>query len=272
MSHEDYRIAIAVRTRDVESCLQELLLKLSRQTVDLSELVVVDNFSSKKSLEEMQRVLSSAKRKLFDNRIPVKLVPIMNNEFSHSYSTNIGVSVADGDLICIINGHSLPSSPKWLEIGVAHFKSPKVAGVGGYFTAHEDGTTWEKLGYDWWWKRRNEITKAYVKDNYFSTVNCIFRKSLWEKYPFDEKLPNEIPYAGKFGGEDYDWAEEMQARGYRIVVDPRFNVCHSHKETIAQLILKYMVWRRIRKRIKSFKRPRKSYTRLERVKPSHYDL
>jgi len=272
MAHEDYSIAIAVRTRDVENRLQELLLRLSRQTIQLSELVIVDNFSSKKSLEEMRGVLLSAKRRIFDNRLSVKLVPITDDEFSFSYSTNVGVSFAGGDLICITNGHSLPSSDRWLEIGVAHFKSPRVAGVGGYFAAHGDGTVWEKLGYNWWWKRRNEITRTYVKDNYFSTVNCILRKSLWEEYPFDEKLPYEIPYTGKFGGEDYDWAEEMQARGYRIVVDPRFNLFHSHKEAVAKLVSKHLVWHRIRKKIKSFKRPRKSYTKLEIVKPSHYDL
>jgi GT2 family glycosyltransferase len=252
--------------------LPELLLKLARQTIEASEIVIVDNFSSKRRLEEMRALLSSAKKKLFGENIFVKLVPITNDDFSHPYSTNLGVSVANTDLVCIMNGHSLPCSDNWLEKGVAHFKSPEVAGVGGYFTAHEDGTVWEKLSYDWGWKRCNEVTKAYAKDNHFSTVNCILKKSLWEKYPFDEKLPDEIPQARKFGGEDYDWAQEMQARGYRIIVDPKFSVSHSHKETGMQLLSKYLIWRRIRKKIRSLKRPRKAYTRLEGAKPLYYNL
>lgn len=271
MSYKNYSVSILIRTRDIESHFQELLARLSRQTLQPSELVVVDNFSSKKKLQEMIKFLLLAKRKIFNNQINMKLVPIADGEFSHAYSTNIGVSVASANLVCITNGHSLPSSNTWLESGVAHFRSQKVAGVGGYFTPHKNGTFWEKLAYKSW-SKLNQISKAYVKDNYFSTVNCILRKSLWKIYPFDERLPSEIPYARKFGGEDYDWAIEMLMRGYEIVVEPRFNVHHSHKESLSQLLLKYIAWHRIRRKINSLKRPRKSYMKLDKVKPLHYNL
>jgi GT2 family glycosyltransferase len=224
-----------------------------------------------KKLEEMKKLLSSAKRNFFNNNVDFKLVPIRDEEFSHPYSTNVGVFVAKADLICITNGHSLPSSNTWLESGVYHFKNPKVAGVGGYFSPHENGTLWEKLVYNSW-KNLNEISRAYVKDNYFSTIDCILRKSLWEEYPFDEKIPDEIPYTGKFGGEDYDWAIEMQARGYKIIVEPKFSVHHSHKEKIGQLLPKYLIWRQIRKKIRGLKRPRKSYTQLWKIKPMYHTI
>jgi hypothetical protein len=271
MSYKKYSVSILIRTRDVENFLQQLLLKLSCQTLQPREVVIVDNFSSMKKLEEMRKLLSLAKRKFFSNNIGLKLAPIKDEEFSHPYSTNVGVFVAEADLICITNGHSLPSSDTWLESGVSHFKNPKVAGVGGYFSPHNNGTLWEKLVYNSW-KKLNEISRAYVKDNYFSTIDCILRKSLWEEYPFDEKLPKEIPYAGKFGGEDYDWTIEMQTRGYRIIVEPKFSVYHSHKEKLEQLLPKYLIWRRIRKKIKALKRPRKSYTNLWETKPLCYNI
>jgi GT2 family glycosyltransferase len=159
----------------------------------------------------------------------------------------------------------------WLESGVAHFENQKVVGVGGYSTPHRTGTIWEKLAYNWW-SKFNKISNAYERDTYFSTINCILRKSLWEEYPFDEKLPNVIPQADKFGGEDYDWSVEMIHRGYKIVVEPKLNVYHSHRETLSQLASKYIVWRRIRKKIRLLQRPRKSSTRLENVKPLYYDI
>jgi GT2 family glycosyltransferase len=271
MSFKKYSVSVLIRTKDVESFLQQLLLKLSSQTLQPHEVVVVDNFSSTKKLEEMRKLLSSAKSEFFGDNIGLKLVPIGDAEFSHPYSTNVGVFVAEANLICITNGHSLPSSDAWLENGVYHFRNPKVAGVGGYFSPHKNGTLWEKLVYNSW-KKLNEISRAYVKDNYFSTIDCILRKSLWEEYPFDEKMPSEIPYTGKFGGEDYDWAIEMQSRGYKIIVEPKFSVYHSHKEKIEQLIPKYLVWRRIRKKIRRLKRPRKSYTTLWKIKPLYYDI
>lgn len=272
MSKKDYCVSVVIRTRNIERHFNELLWRLSRQTLHPSELVVVNNFSSKRKLNNMVNLLLLAKKKFFSNQICVKLVPISDREFSHAYSTNVGVFVASCDLVCITNGHSLPVSEVWLESGVAHFRNLKVAGVAGYSSPHEDGSVWEKLGYKWGWKRPNELSGAYVKDDFFSTVNCVLRKSLWEEYPFDEKLSNEISYAKKFGGEDYDWAREMLARGYKIVVEPKFDVYHSHGETLLKLVSKYLVWRRIRRKVKSFRRPRKSYTKLESAKPLYYDF
>jgi rhamnosyltransferase len=272
MLREDLRISVLVRTRDVESLFQELLRRLSRQTLRPSEIVVVDNFSSEKNLEIMRNILSSARKSLFNSQVSIKLVPIKDAEFSHPYSTNAGVYAAKSDLVCITNGHSLPSSDKWLEVGIHHFRDSGIAGVGGYTVSHKDGTVWEKIGYDWLWKRRNEVSKAHVKDDFFSTVNCVLRRSLWEEYPFDERLPSEIPYSKKFGGEDFDWAMEMEARGHKIVVEPRFVVYHSHRETLIQLASKYIVWRTIRGGIRSLKRPRASYTKLEMEKLLYYDL
>ena len=271
MSYKKYSVSILIRTRDVESFLQQLLLKLSCQTLQPCEVIVVDNFSSMKKLEEMRKLLFSAKKEIFGDDVVLKLVPIKDEEFSHPYSTNVGVFVAEADLVCITNGHSLPSSDTWLESGVSHFKDPMVAGVGGYFSPHKNGTLMEKIVYNAW-KKLNEISRAYVKDNYFSTIDCILRKSLWKEYPFNEKLPKEIPYAGKFGGEDYDWAIEMQARGYKITVEPKFSVYHSHKEKLEQLLPKYLIWRRIRKKIRTLKRPRKSYTKLWKTKHLYYNV
>jgi len=238
MPQKNYRVSVLVRTRDIEGHFTELLWRMSRQTLQPSELVVVDNFSSKDKLED----------------------------------TNVGVFVANGDLVCITNGHSLPLSNMWLETGVVHFRNPEVVGVGGYFVPHKDGSIWEKLAYDLGWKRLNELSRAYVEDDFFSTINCILRKSSWVEYPFDEELPSKIFEAGKFGGEDYDWAKEMLFRGCSIIVDSRFIVYHSHKERLPQLVLKYVVWRRIRKRIRMLRRPRKPYTRLESVKPLYHNI
>lgn len=255
----------------MEKRFPELLWRLSHQTLQPLELVIVDNFSSKKNLEEMLSFLSMAKAKFFNGRVCVKLVPIADFEFSHPFSTNVGVYMSSGELVCVTNGHSLPLSDMWLETGVSHFKSPEVAGVGGYFSPHKDGTIWEKMIYASW-SELNTASKAYHKDDHFSTVNCILRKSLWKEYPFDERLPATIPYARKFGGEDYDWAVEMQVRGYKVAIDPKFCVFHSHGETLPKLISKHIIWNRVKSKIKTLKRPRESYTILRKLKPKCYRL
>jgi len=211
MSKKDYRVLVAIRTMDIEKHFRELLLRLSRQTLHSSELMVVDNFSSKRKLNDMVNLLLPTEKKFFSNQICVKVVPITDKEFFTYLFHKCWSFCCRLNLVCITNGHSLPVSEVWLESGVTHFRNLKVVGVAGYSSPHENGSVWEKLGYEWGWKRPNELSGAYVKDDFFSPVNCVLKKSLWEGYSFDEKLSDEIPQARKFGREDYDWATEMLA-------------------------------------------------------------
>ena len=256
------KVSIIIRTRNVERHLFRLLWDLSCQTLKPSEIIIVDNFSSKKELENLNTMLTVARKRFFDNIVPFKLIPIKDCEFSHPFSTNIGVSATDNELVCITNGHSLPTSIFWLANGIKYFKNVEVAGVSGYFIPHKDGSIWERVAYGLVWSKFNEVMKIYRTDEYFSTINCIIRKSLWKEYPFDESLLEILPETKIFGGEDYDWAQEMIARGYKVIVEPRFNVYHSHGHMFPEIIARNLKWYRIRKKIGSFKRPRKSYSSI----------
>ena len=265
------KVSVVIRTRDIERHLLELLSSLASQTLRPSEIIVVDNFSSDKALNCMMNLLRYAKRRLLSD-IQVKIALIPDGEFSYAYSANLGVLASESELVCLTNGHCLPTSDRWLESGVMHFTDGDVAGVSGYILPHDYGSVWEKLGFDICWRRLKERSRAYVRDDFFATTNCILRRSLWMEYPFDERMPEIIEDAGRFGGEDYDWALEMLARGYRLIVEPRFNVYHSHRDSLLRLVSKYTAWRRIRRSIRSLRRPRRSYTKLSRSNPIIHKL
>lgn len=252
------KVSVLIRTRDVEKHFFRLLRELSHQTLRPSEIIVVDNFSSERKLKDFKDALFNGREECFDNQIPIKLIPIRDDEFSHPYSTNIGVSAANSELICITNGHSLPTSNFWLVSGIRHFRNSGVAGVSGYYIPHEDGSIWEKLAYGLVRPMANEISD-------FSTVNCIIRKSVWKKYPFDENLPEMLPKTERYGGEDYDWAKEMMAKGYKIIMEPKFSAYHSHGLSLLEMIKINWKWFRIRREIDSFKRPREANTKLNVV-------
>jgi len=257
---ENPRVSVVIRTRDTERHLFRLLGELSVQTLRPSEIVVVDNFSSEGKLKNLSDALSDAERKHLNDQIPLKLIPITDDEFSHPFSINLGVGAADGELVCIINGHSLPTSTRWLASAARHFRDPRVAGVSAYFIPHDDGTIWEKAAYDLFWPALSGIYRTCNReDGYFSAINCVIRKSLWEEYPFDENLPRVLPQTRMYGGEDYDWGQEMRARGYRVVLEPRFEVYHSHGQALPEIVERNLVWYRIRREIRSLKRPRESY-------------
>ena len=264
-------VSVVIRTRDIERHLLELLSSLASQTLRPSEIIVVNNFSSQRSLNGMMDLLRYAKRRLLGD-IQVKIALIPDGEFSYAYSANLGVWAARSELVCLTNGHCLPISERWLESGVMHFTDQDVAGVSGYILPHDYGSVWEKLGFDILWRRLKEKSGAYMRDSFFATTNCILRRSLWMEYPFDERMPEIIENAGRFGGEDYDWALEMLARGYKLIVEPKFDVYHSHRDSLLRLASKYMAWRRIRQSIRSLRRPRRSYTKLSRSNPVIHKL
>jgi len=259
MKHKDYsEISVVVRTRDVESQLDHLIRLLNDQTVKISQLIIVDNYSSKQKLEEMRNFLSREKKDLLQDKIQIKLAFISNAEFTHPYSTNLGVCQADNELVCITNAHSFPISSSWLEDGVRHFQDPKIAGVSGFFYQSN---------------RRFEKNLFYLFEgpleniDWVSTVNCIVRKSRWEEYPFDENLPRLIPEARRYGGEDYDWTLEMVSRGYGVALDAKFSVIHSHYGSLGLEILRnvrnYFVYRKLREKIRKLDRPRESFTQVD---------
>lgn len=259
-------ISVAIRTRDEEKHFDSLLESLSFQTVLPSQLIVVNNYSSELARGSLKSHLIKECSRVFRKEpVNVKLVSLSDDEFSHAYSTNLGVATADNELVCITNAHSLPTSAKWLENGVKYFADMQVAGVSGYFVPDQGGSISAKLD-----KAVYQFTqRSVLHQDWCSTINCVIRKSLWQVYPFDENLPNIIPETKRYGLEDYDWSKEMIARSFKIIVDPAFNVYHSHGNFLnetARNLRSYFVYRRLQKKINSLKRPRTSYSSIFDVK------
>jgi len=254
------KISVVIRTKDKEKYFEPLLENLAQQTVRVSEIIVADNFSSEEQLQILKITLQENKRKYFKNG-KIRLVPFSNGEFSHAYSTNLAVSIAENELVCITNAHSLPTSPHWLQGGVKHFEDPKVAGVSGFFLPHKEAAVFGRCDATLYYFSQ----KISAHPVWCSTINCIIRKSLWATYPFDENLPKIIPETREYGSEDYDWSREMAARGFRIVIDPLFSVFHSHYEKVNEMsrnLRNYFVYRRLQQKINSFSRPRSSSSRI----------
>lgn len=213
----------------------------------------------------------TVKSGLWKGKVSVKLIALSDDEFSHAYSTNVGVAAAENQLVCITNAHSLPSSRRWLQEGIKHFADHNVAGVSGFFIPHQEGTAIRRFD-----KAVYQFTqRAILRQDWCSTINCVIRKSSWRVYPFDENLPKIIPETKKYGLEDYDWSKEMSARGFRIVVDPMFSVFHSHGKVLnetARNLKGYFVYRQIQQKIDVLNRPRVSFSRLSQTDSSEFAI
>ena len=258
------KVSVVIRTKDKEIYFDYLLRNLASQIVQPSEIIVVDNYSSQKKL----RLLDMYLRKIikeYSSLQRIKLIPISNDEFSHPYSTNLGVNAAENELVYIINAHSVPTSIYCLEHGIKHFEDLEVAGVSGFFIPHKEGFVFGKVDSLMYYLSQKMISRQ----DRFCTINCIIRKSMWKKYPFDENLPKIIPETKRYGLEDYDWSEEMMSRGFKIIIEPLFSVFHSHNKGLIELtrnLKNYFIYRRIQQKISTFKRPRWSFSRVFHAK------
>jgi glycosyltransferase involved in cell wall biosynthesis len=244
-------VSVVVRCAGREKLFSGVLDRLHRQTISPSETLVVMDSDNGKETGYVRSRLESYPRS--------RLITFRHEDFSHPYSVNLGVASSKKELICITNGHSFPTSLRWLENGLKHFKDEKVAGVSGFFLPASRGFG-RTLFY---------LVEAQMKRiSWVSTINCIIRKSRWEEYPFDENLLNIISETGKYGGEDYDWTLEMLSRGYKIVLDPDFSVVHTHEEDlvfeICRNLRSYFTYKKLQEKIKRLERPRNAFKFLKK--------
>jgi glycosyltransferase involved in cell wall biosynthesis len=234
-------VSFVIRTKNESKWIGKVLDSLYGQTFKDFEVIIVDSGSTDKTLDIVREY-------------PVKIIGIKPQEFGYSYSLNLGIKKTRGSHICIISGHSLPVDNRWLEAGMRNFTNKDIAGVTGYYGGCYLGyylpSTYRK--YLFFPHQR----KKRKNNHWLTNTNSLIRKDLWKRYPFDESI---------WGCEDYDWALEMQARGYRIVAEPGFNVIHSHMwlKDRSSLIRTWFRWRKTTRRLDRRKRPRKSTARVE---------
>jgi len=247
------KVSVVVRCADREKLFQGVLDCLHNQTIVPSEILIVMDSKSKQEVKYVDEHL-----KCYPNST---LLTFKHEDFSHPYSVNLGIASSKENLVCVTNGHSLPTTLHWLESGLRHFRKESIAGVGGFFFPSEKGVA----------KGAFHLIEVEMKRiSWISTINCIIRKSRWEEYPFDESLLDRIPETRKYGGEDFDWTLEMTARGYEIVLDPDFSVVHGHEKDIlleiGRNLRNYFIYKRLREKIKRLERPRQAFTRVHREK------
>lgn len=194
-------ISIIIRTKNEERWITFCLDMIFRQTHKNVEVIVVDNKST-------DNTVSLAKK------FPIKLVKI--NKYIPGKAINVGIRASKGDFIVCVSAHCIPKDEYWLEHLLRNFEDPMVAGVYGRqeplsFSSSKD-------------KRDLIITfgldrRIQKKDHFFHNANSMFRRTVWEQFPFSETATNI---------EDRIWGKEIIYAGYHLIYEPDASVYHYH--------------------------------------------
>lgn len=194
-------ISIIVRTKNEERWIGSCLEAIAGQTRMDHEVILVDNNSTDKTVIKAMQY-------------GVTLVTV--DRFRPGDAINRGIEAAQGDILVCLSGHCIPVNEHWLENLVRGLSDDSVAGVYGRqeplaFTSDLD-------------KRDLLITfgvdpRVQIKDSFFHNANSAFRRSTWQRFPFDEDVPNI---------EDRLWASRVQNAGFKILYEPEASVYHHH--------------------------------------------
>lgn len=196
-------ISVVIRTKNEERWLRRCLTSVSIQTYRPLEVVLVDNASKDSTVAIAQE-------------FGCRVLFIDDCDFSFGRALNLGIDVAQGELIAILSGHCIPLNEKWLTCLSAAFMGEQVAGVYGRQEPLPESDPFDKRDL---WTTFGLERRVQRKDFLFHNANSMIRRRVWEETPFSEDIS---------GVEDRDWAKKVLGKGYSIVYEPSASVYHYH--------------------------------------------
>lgn len=226
-------VSIVIPTKNGGELLDKVLSKIENQkTKYIYETICVDSGSKDNTIEII-------------NAHNCKLYEIPPEEFGHGKTRNYGASKGTGKYLVFITQDALPYDEHWLdEFILAMEENPDVVGAFGAHKPYDDCNIFDKRDitlhfqgfgkentiYQLEDKERYELEEGYRHLlAYYSDNNSCMRRSIWEKYPYDD-----VNFA-----EDQIWARKMIELGYKKLFCPNAIVYHSHNYKLSTFFSRF---------------------------------
>ncbi len=195
------KVSIIIRVKNEEKWINSCLRSVFNQIYKNFEVIIVNNQSNDNTIKNIKD-------------FNVRVINIKN--FYPGKAINYGIKKSKGQFIVCLSGHCIPKDKYWLSNLIKNLQNKKVAGVYG----RQEPLSFSKPSD----KRDLILTfgldkKIQKKDYFFHNANSAFRKDVWEKFPFNEKITNI---------EDREWGKRVINAGFKIIYDPKASVFHYH--------------------------------------------
>ncbi len=226
--------SIIIRAFNEAQHIARLLEGILRQTYPNPQIILVDSGSTDETTAIAQRY-------------PVQVVTISPGDFTFGRSLNRGLAAATGEFAVIASAHVYPVYPDWLERLLAPLDDPNVGLAYGRQVGTENSHFSERQIFAHWFPEHSDLRQPHP---FCNNANAAIRRSLWERFPYDETLT---------GLEDLAWAKMIQEAGYAVAYVAEAEVIHVHNERPRG------VYNRYRREAMAFKRifPKESFTFLD---------
>ncbi|HAV78646.1 MAG TPA: family 2 glycosyl transferase, partial [Anaerolineae bacterium] len=164
--------SIVIRAYNEEKHIGRLLEGIRQQTIKDVEVILVDSGSSDSTVQ-------------IGEKFGARLVHIPSAEFTFGRSLNFGIKEATRELIVIASAHVYPVYPDWIESLLRPFEDDKVALTYGKQRGPDFAKFSEHQIFHQWYP---DVSRRDQETAFCNNANAAIRKSLWDKYPYDETL------------------------------------------------------------------------------------
>lgn len=230
-------IIVSYNTRDLTlKTIKSLLLNLKKESF-LYEIIIVDNNSSDKSTEAIEKIIKKNQ----------EIILIKNKQnLGYSKANNQGIRIAKGEYILFLNSDVLITNVKFNDILSYLDKNPQIGALTVKVLLSDNQLDWAcHRGFPNLWNSLCYFLKLEAIFYHLPILNKIFggyhlvEKNLNQIHEIDspsgaffltrKNILNKIGgFDEKFFmyGEDLDLAYRIKALGYRIIFYPKYQVIH----------------------------------------------
>ncbi|MEM1221794.1 MAG: glycosyltransferase family A protein [Verrucomicrobiota bacterium] len=176
-------VTAVIRYKDSAQTLPEVLKALTKQTLQPHRILGLDTGSKDGSTRLLQEIGAT--------------VETWDQPYHHSRVLNFGISKCETPLVLCLSSHTVMHDHDIIERMVLEMAKKKVCAC----SIRWDDDPFYSSQVDW----QQIQAKGMKFGSIYSNSLGIFRRDLWEQYPFDESIN---------GMEDYDWALHFLLEGY----------------------------------------------------------
>jgi Glycosyltransferases, probably involved in cell wall biogenesis len=195
------------------------LLKITRQTVEPLEIIVVDSASGDNTVAEAERLGAT-------------VISIDRALFDHGGTRNFAARHAKGGVLVFLTQDALPEKDTFIEELISPFSDPKVAAACGRQVARSEATPIERMTREFNYpieprvRSIEDVHQYGIKTFFFTDVCSAIRKDVFDSIG---GFPEPIIL-----NEDMLYAAKCLLQGYSIAYAPKATVLHSHHYTLRQ--------------------------------------
>lgn len=213
-------VSVIIPTRNAEKYIEKLIEKLCKQSVKISEIIVIDTESNDNT-------------KYICNKYDfVRFIQIKNGEFDHGGTRNRAAKKARGDMLVFMTQDACPQNDNFIEELIKPLgKNDIVASYGRQIARNEAGAI-EKFAREFNYgkediiKSKQDIEKLGVKTFFLSNVCSAFiRDEFWSVGGFPEHT---------IMNEDMIISSRFIFNNKKVCYAANATVIHSHSYTYMQ--------------------------------------